>query len=242
MSTFVRRNLTFAWLTVISFAVVFMGWVQATTERKVTNFDEINVHRINVIEPDGKPRVIISSRALIPGIYWKGKEYKHANRDEGGFLFFNDDGTEAGGMNFGNRKQGDQYGAGSSLLFDHYNQQEAVGLIYNERNGNRTAGLRVWDQPKESMFPFIEMMDKAARAPSPAERDKLLKEMNDKAKALGTVFSERVFAGKDSDSALVKLSDKQGRPRLLLKVDAEGQASIEFLDDAGKVVRRIPEA
>jgi hypothetical protein len=85
------------------------------------------------------------------------------------------------------------------------------------------------------------MMDAAARAPTEAERARVLKDMNEKAKALGGVFSERVFAGKDSDNAIVKLADKQGRPRLLLKVAPDGAASIEFLDEAGKIVRRFPE-
>jgi hypothetical protein len=40
---------------------------------------------------------------------------------------------------------------------------------------------------------------------------------------------------------VVKLADKQGRPRLVLKVDGAGTASVEFLDEGGKVVRRIPE-
>jgi hypothetical protein len=48
-----------------------------------------------------------------------------------------------------------------------------------------------------------------------------------------------MFAGKEAGDALVRLSDKQGRPRLVLKVDKAGAPSIEMLDDAGKVTRRI---
>ena len=39
--------------------------------------------------------------------------------------------------------------------------------------------------------------------------------------------------------ASVLLSDRQGRNRLALKVDADGRASIEFLDADGKVVQRV---
>jgi hypothetical protein len=52
----------------------------------------------------------------------------------------------------------------------------------------------------------------------------------------------RFFAGKMVDDSIVRLSDRQGRPRLVLKVDAAGAATIECLDEAGKVVRRIPDA
>jgi hypothetical protein len=43
------------------------------------------------------------------------------------------------------------------------------------------------------------------------------------------------------DDSIVRLADKQGRPRLVLKVDGAGEPSVEFLDATGKVVRRIPE-
>jgi hypothetical protein len=43
------------------------------------------------------------------------------------------------------------------------------------------------------------------------------------------------------DDTVVKLADKQGRTRLLLKVDGSGTPSVEFLDESGKVTRRIPE-
>jgi hypothetical protein len=240
MAAFVKRNWVFAWLAVMTAAVVFVGLGQAESPRKVTNFDEINVHRINVVEPDGKPRVIISNRKSMAGIYWAGKEYRHATRDNGGFLFFNDDGTEVGGMIFSNRKQGEHYSASSSLLFDHYNQQEALGLVYGEEDGKREAGLRVWDQPKESLFPLVEMNDKMARAATDEERAKIKKEMEAKVKTMtGPFFGERLFAGKQLGSSVLKLNDGKGRTRLVLKVSESGEPSVEFLDEAGKVRKRI---
>ena len=64
MTQAARSKLVFWWLAAITIAVLFVAVRgQAAAERKVTNFDEINVHRINIVEPDGNPRVIISSRA-----------------------------------------------------------------------------------------------------------------------------------------------------------------------------------
>jgi hypothetical protein len=49
-----------------------------------------------------------------------------------------------------------------------------------------------------------------------------------------------VFVGKAPDRvASVVLSDAEGRTRLALKVDADGDASIEFFDGEGKVVRQV---
>ena len=238
MAALARRNLVFIWLALVSAGVAFMAYGQAAVDRKMTSFDEIDVHRINIVEPDGKPRVIISNRERMAGLYWGGKEYKHHTRDNGGFLFFNDDGDEAGGMTFSNRKQGDSYGAGSSLLFDQYKQDQTLGFVYGEENGKRLAGIRVWDRPDASLFPLIELSDQLANAASDAERERIQAQMTDQAKEHGSV-SERLFAGKQFGDSIVKLADKQGRPRLLLKVDSAGSASIEFLDAAGVVVRRI---
>lgn len=243
MTQLVRGKLVFGWLALLSAAVLLVAVRgQAAAERKVTDFDEINVHRINIVEPDGKPRVIVSSRARMAGIYWNGKEYRHPTRDEGGFLFFNDDGTEVGGMTFRNRKQGDNSGAGSSLLFDQYQQDQTLGLEYGEENGQRVVGLTVWDRPNASLEPVILLSDKLARATTDAQRTKIRAEIQEIAKSWGPKpVAKRFFAGKELEDSVMKLADKQGRPRLVLKVDGAGTASVEFLDEAGKVVRRIPE-
>src|SRR6266480_2590094 len=41
---------------------------------KVQRFDEIDVHRINVREPDGTLRMVISNHARLPGVIVRGKE------------------------------------------------------------------------------------------------------------------------------------------------------------------------
>jgi hypothetical protein len=57
----------------------------------------------------------------------------------------------------------------------------------------------------------------------------------------GEVGVSRLFVGKGGKAANVILSDPQGRPRLRLMVDSLGTAKIEFLDESGRVVQRIPE-
>jgi len=238
MSSFARSALVFGWLAALSAALVFMNTGQADPQRKVTDFDEINVHRINIIEPDGKPRVIISNRAEMAGIYWGGKEYKHSNRDNGGMLFFNDDGDEVGGMLFKSRHQGDQYGAASSLLFDQYHQDQILGLQYGEENGRREAGMVVWDRPDQSIQPLIELSDRLVNATTEEERAKIRAQQQEMKKSFGP-SPKRLFAGKSADEAVVKLADKAGHVRLQLKVDAAGTASVEFLDESGKVTRKL---
>jgi len=52
----------------------------------------------------------------------------------------------------------------------------------------------------------------------------------------------RLFAGKTPDrSAVVALSDAQGRQRLRLVVDSQGRARIEFLDASGRITMTLPQ-
>jgi hypothetical protein len=234
MRQFARTNWVFVWLTVLSAALGYVALGEAAAERRVTDFDEINVHRINIIEPDGKPRVIIANRARMAGLYWGGKEYQHPTRDSAGFLFFNDDGDEVGGMTFSNRRKGNDYGASSGLLFDQYKQDQTLGLMYDEENGKRQAGLRVWDRPDQSMQPAIELSDALAKAKTEQERASVHARLDALVKSWGPhPVAERFFAGKTLD-------DKQGRARLVLKVDGAGNASIEVLDESGAVTRHFP--
>jgi len=39
----------------------------------------------------------------------------------------------------------------------------------------------------------------------------------------------------------VRLQDALGRTRIVMKVTAEGAAMLEFLDETGEVVQRLPE-
>ncbi|MDT9600309.1 hypothetical protein [Sphingosinicella rhizophila] len=220
-------------------AFVPLAWVEADSGREVATFDEINAQRINIVEPDGKYRLVLANSARYPGLFMAGKEYKHHSRSGGGMLFFNDEGDEVGGLSYRSNTVGDKRAASASLMFDQYKQDQTVGILYNEANGNRTAGLRVWDRPDASIQPLMEMSDRAARASSDAEKQRIRAEMLAHANAHGGVGAERFFAGKNAKEAIVRLADQEGRPRLLLKVGTDGMPSIEFLDEGGKVVKRI---
>jgi hypothetical protein len=49
----------------------------------------------------------------------------------------------------------------------------------------------------------------------------------------------RVFVGKAGDDAQLVLGDKQGKPRIVLRVDGKGEPTIELLDATGAVKKRI---
>jgi hypothetical protein len=204
---------------------------------RVATFDEINVHRLNIVEPNGRYRLVLSNSARFPGLFMNGQEYRHHSRTGGGMLFFNDDGDEVGGLTF--RSNAANRSASAGVTFDQYKQDQTVSMLYGEANGQRQAGVRVWDRPDYSIEPLMQMSDRAARATTDAERQRIRGEMQAFAQANGGGGAERFFAGKQQGDALVRLADPQGRPRLVMRVGTDGQPSIEFLDENGRVTRRI---
>src|SRR6187397_576941 len=79
-------------------------WRQPTQKAK---FVEIDVERINIVEPDGKLRMVISNRPRSIAPVYKGKEFGYAGGSRPGIIFFNDEGSENGGLTFEGKRQPD---------------------------------------------------------------------------------------------------------------------------------------
>jgi hypothetical protein len=207
----------------------------ARTAARATVFDEINVRRINVREDDGTLRYVLTNTSHAPQWITHGKEYPHpAGQREAGMYFFNNEGTENGGMTWGGRKKDGKVGSFGHLSFDQYDQDQVMTLDQSESDGRRSAGLTISDRPSEPLD--MEDVNRLSHMlPGPA-RDAALKQ----AKESGKYGLDRVFVGKTREhDSIVVLDDAKARPRMLLRVKPEGTATIEFLDEQGKVVRSI---
>ena len=112
-----------------------------------TNKNEITVQRINVVEPDGTLRMVLSNHASLPGVIVRGKEEHQSDRPQAGILFFNNEGSENGGLIFGGRRnaKGEVVDSGGSLTFDKYDANQIVQLMGVDDKEDRIAGLIVSD-------------------------------------------------------------------------------------------------
>ncbi len=201
--------------------------------RQKADPDEITVQRINVVEPNGQVRLIISGKARAPDGVIDGKTFKRQGGNSAGMIFYNDEGDEDGGLALGGQAIDGKPAAGAALLFDRYNQDQTVGIMYDEENGRWASGLHVWDRPDTPLSEAIPRIDSIERL-GPAEQKRAMQALRDS----GLVGTRRVFVGRSDDSAAaVRLSDRKGRPRLLLRVTADGTPRIEFLDERGRVAR-----
>jgi hypothetical protein len=203
---------------------------QAVSRPGKVSYDELDVHRINVRERDGTLRMTISDTDSAPGIIVKGKEFPHPDRKSAGILFFNDEGTENGGLIFGGEKNDGQVTNYGHLSFDQYEQDQVVVLEQNEEGRKRDASLSFWDRP-DAAIPW-DLAQRMATPEGRAEAERL--------RSSGAFGHPRLLIGKTDDSvSTVSLKDAKGRSRLVMKVAPDGAASIDFLDENGKTVRTI---
>ena len=203
-------------------------------------FDEIDVERINIIAPNGTPRLVISNAERAPDVIINGKTYHRSGSNEAGMIFYNEEGSENGGMGFSGRTRDGHTSANAGLMFDQYGQDQTVGLTYDERDGRRSAGLRVWDRPNQPITVLADMVEPIKLMPDGPEKTRRMTVVRDSALKLGLGGAQRIFVGKQTDkTAIVMLADAQSRPRLRLVVDSAGAARIEFLDEGGHTLRTL---
>ncbi len=233
-----RRQFLFlrAYAVVTSLVLVVLA-AAAFRQAAPNKMGEITVERINVVDANGTLRMVISNKdRMHPGVM-DGVTIDRP-RPVAGMLFFNDEGDEVGGLTYTGTVAGGRGRANAGIMFDQLQQDQTIGLSYSEANGQRSTGLQVWDRSDTvRLSELIKKLNDANKLPAGAERDAALA----KIRADAPPGPRRVFVGKTQDKAsTVMLSDAEGRVRLRLTVDPTGNPRIEFLDEAGKVVTRIP--
>jgi hypothetical protein len=223
-------------LTLVFMATVLSGVV---VKQKKLELEQLEVQRINVIEPDGTLRLVVSDKANFPGLIIKGKEYPHP-RPQAGMIFFNDEGTENGGLIFGGHKDkdGKVIDSGGSLTFDKYEQDQLVQLLGAHDSSGHLAGLIVSDRPDRSIEQDVVENVKLSALPE-AERNTLMENRNKE----GYYGANRIMVARGDDGvAKISLRDAQGRSRIVMSVAGDGSSSLRFLDADGKVLNELTPA
>jgi hypothetical protein len=215
-----------------SLLIVFtLSAFQSQTQR--TRFEVIDVERMNIVEKDGKVRIVLSNKARFPGLMVRGVENPYP-RDVAGIALFNEEGTEYGSLTTQTRRATGDFGAFSGVRWGSFGQSQTVGMIYDDDNGQREAGVFVADAPTTTGSQLVE-------------RGKTVQQMAEgpaKARAMAelrrTEGPKRITVARMKDqSAAVELSDAQGKPRLRLVVDRAGAPRVDFLDATGRVTRTL---
>jgi len=208
---------------------------QSTTPR----FEELDAERVNIIEKNGQIRLVLANKARTPGPMERNVPFGYGPGTRTGLIFYNEEGTEAGGMIWTGQATVDgKASAVGSLTFDQYNQDQTVALQYVENtNGSRRAGLAINDLPTDiSSAELSRKREEIMKVADTTARRSALAELRRR-----YPFTGRAYFGKNlSGAAVVDLSDARGRSRLRLVVDSSGPARLEFLDDSGRVTFKLP--
>ena len=220
-------------VTLLMAVLASAGFSQTNQKNK---FTEIDVERINIVEKDGKLKMVISNgERQHPGVI-DGRTLSRTRPP--GMLFFNDKGDECGGLSFNGDQKDDKASAGALLAFDRFRQDQTVAIQYGENNGQYSAGLRVWDRPDTSLGEVVDKLQAIQKMADGPEKTQAMQKLRETS---GAGAAQRVFVGKTREkAAAVTLSDPQGRTRAQLIVDAQGAARLEFLDEKGAVVQSFP--
>jgi hypothetical protein len=211
-----------------------MGFAQSNASPRM---EELTVQRINIVDANGTLRMVLSNKdRMHPGVM-DGITIDRP-RPVAGMLFFNDVGDEVGGLTFTGREVNGRGTASGGLMFDQWKQDQTIGIQYSESQGQRSAGLQVWDRSEtQRLSELIEALNAANKLQDEAARAAAIAA----ARAKAQPGQQRLFVGKDrARASTVSLSDANGKARLVLKVEADGSASIEFLDADGKITSRLP--
>ena len=213
---------------IVLFSLVFSGFMQPKQK-----FGEIDVERLNVIDKNGQLRVVIANSERMPDPVIDGYAFKTERPP--GILFFNGLGDENGGLISGAVAANGKYGAYQGLSFDKYKQAQAMALVYNDKSGKYRAGLQIWDRSETSLATLLKKREQIKKMPDGADKDKAFAEWE-----IQNASPTRVYVGKNADKeAEIRLADGAGNVRIRMKVPAEGEPRLEFLDKKGTVVRSL---
>jgi hypothetical protein len=242
---------------IVMTAVVVVGALaafkqQASTPQKV-KFTEIDAERINIVEPDGKYRIVLTNRPRSIGPVYMGKSFGYPGGTRPGMLWFNDEGTENGGFTFVGTKCEDgtnkvtkrpckigTYSAQTHFTFDQFDQDQVFVMNYSDENDTKRVGLTISERHNANIWDLVQRRDSIIKntPDTAAARIAVTKALSGTPENPGA--AERLYIGRDvAKNAILNMRDRQGKPRLRLVVDSLGSARIEFLDANGRVTNTI---
>ena len=237
MKTHPMLGRSYSTVALFGFPLLLALVLTGARDRRATELDEITVHRINVVEPDGSLKMVISnSAAMHPGVMG-GDTLMPGRKRPPGILFFDERGDEMGGIVIA----GDDASRFGGLLFDQMNNDETLRLVTQQavRDGQfvHQAGLSVTDRnPMHPLPEVMAMMQEVEAIADPQARRARIEELQKD----GPLLANRMFVGRRmGGEVMVDLRDDQGRSRLRMVVEKDGAARIEFLDEAGAVLRSL---
>lgn len=216
--------------TIVLVGAVRGGWPNES-------FDTLAVHRINVLDREGKVAMVITNHDDFPAPIVNGKAVvRSSGGDENGIVFYNQTGNEQGALIWdGQIAKDGSFSSGTTLSYDSVKTDQLLQVDDANDNGRQSAYVIGWNEPDNSTPQFQQFIAAMDAAPNREAR----RAIRERYPRFNAPF--RFLFGYDQDSvSRVMLADGKGKPRISMFVTASGRAKLQFLDARGKVVYQFP--
>jgi hypothetical protein len=213
----------------LTVAVILLGLLHVLQANRTPHFKELDAERINIVEQDGKLRMVISNQKEQHSGAMDGKNLSHRERPAG-MIFFNDEGDECGGLIF----DGSRKGASMTYSIDQYKNDQIMQLQYSQDKDSRAYGFKLWDRPDDfTLSQLIQTVDSLNQLHDSVAYNSGLAKL----KAGGQLGSERLYLGKSDDNQVgLRIKDKKGRTRIRLGLDSTNNIVFQAFDSTGRPV------
>jgi len=136
------------------------------------------------------------------------------------------------------KKDADKVSRWGHLSFDQYDQDQVFSIDAGEENGKKRSGITISDRGDYPILDVIQSLSRMQTLPPDQQQAELKKFAS-----THPADAPRAYFGRAIDGSVgLRLKDANGRDRLRLRVDAGGSATIQLLDENGKVTTQIPAA
>jgi len=184
-----QQRMTAAGVVLLCSALA-IATVQAQTARQ--RITELDVERLNVVEPDGQLVLSMANTARLPDPLLGGKTLD-TGRTGPGIIFFDGKGWEVGGLLYGTRANG---GATGHLSLDQFHNDQLVFLQYDDNGStNKRAGLFVTDRARTPTLDEIVRLRGEQASASPERRAAIDAQLRG-------ISAQRVFVGSENETAM----------------------------------------
>jgi hypothetical protein len=210
-------------------------------------FEAIDVQRINIVEPDGTVKMVITNADRFPTGNEKlnNRMTNPTRKKRSGLLFLNEDGIECGGLIYDGQKKTAGHNSGLSLTYDQYDGDQVMQLLtqdYKENDQRWVSSSLIFnDRPaneSQATTQAINMELEALGKKDPGAAQKKYDEYKAKGMMGG---APRIMLGKSrSQNNGLFLFDDKGIPKAMFYVDKDNNAKLDFFDDKGNVIDSFP--
>jgi hypothetical protein len=227
------RTLLIGWG--IAVTVLAVGAIAGEIVILTRGFDQIKAKGVAIVDNDGTTRLLVANRDNFPAPRIRNHDVPGRVAKQPALVFYNADGSEQGALRWSSSRSGKTYSQFSGVSFDQFEQNDQLVIAASDNDHVRSAGIEGNEyRDDRSLLVLIDELNRGLSVIRDRRKRELFRERYIKEHFHG---ARRFYVGYDGDVSMMELNDIQGRPRLRMKVNANGIPSLQFLDSQGRATR-----